>query len=311
MALNVSSVTAAPYTDSFNALIAELNARAATLSNSVDKTEQKQYKTILKTLAALNKPTDDLGDDIKSAGKIAKSLAKAFPNEFTSVATLSVLTQTNLATLVDGVFSNLTNEVQGSLNDLAAAIAALPPGSAKDNAQAAYDDAVALLNQGAADFSAFSKILASTLKAIVKGIAASQATGGGGGGGGGGGAGVQCKIDGANFNSLVDVNIYVNLTGELSISGSTLQRSVTIIAENVTAPGNYAATGGQVIEIGTGVAHSTLISGTVHIATFNLAQQKATGSFTFSSSQSSPVQDTNSIVNVTNGSFNISAITQF
>ena len=73
---------AAPFTSNFDDLIADLQTRAAALSNSVDKTQQKQFKTIEKVLTTLNKSTS-VATDVKNLGSAAKTLIKAFPTDYT------------------------------------------------------------------------------------------------------------------------------------------------------------------------------------------------------------------------------------
>src|SRR6267154_1615030 len=120
-----ASVARAALTDSFEALRDELVFRTSVLSNSDDKVELKQYKACLKAVAAIDRSTT-LANDIKTAAKITKSLAKAFTNDFsvaTAQATLASVTfSNNLQTLVTGTFSNLADEVQATLDDLQTAI---------------------------------------------------------------------------------------------------------------------------------------------------------------------------------------------
>jgi hypothetical protein len=120
----------AAYTESFDALRTELSNRAAILTGSVDKVEQKKGQTCLKIIAAIDKSTTLTGD-IKTAGKIAKSLIKAFPEEF---AMLVMFEPTNLSALLNDTLDNLTAEVQAELDALQTAINALPDGSAKTSA---------------------------------------------------------------------------------------------------------------------------------------------------------------------------------
>ena len=72
---------AAPFTSNFDDLIADLQTRAAALSNSTDKAEEKEYKTIEKVLSTLNKSTS-LTTDIKNLGSVSKTLIKAFPTDY-------------------------------------------------------------------------------------------------------------------------------------------------------------------------------------------------------------------------------------
>lgn len=294
----------AAFTDNFDALKTELASRSAALAESVDKTEQKQKKACDKAIATIDKSTS-LSGDVKTAGKVAKSLAKAFPSEF-GVSTFALITFTNnLSTLVSGVFSGLVEEVQVELDDLQTTIDGLPAGTAKDKAQELHDTAQQLLDDsnGSVDFALAAKALAGALKDVLKGVKAT--TSGNGGGGGGGGHGLNCKINGTPHNALGATGVYVGSTGELAITGPTLQKTVTVIAEGVTTPGTYPAAGGtgvQEISGGSGTYTGNL-TGTVYVSKLDLNHMAASGTFSFTATQTLPTVTSNE-VNVTEGSFN-------
>src|SRR5437762_1773344 len=80
--LTLPTQTRATWSPDFEPLLTELESRALTLGNSTDRTEQKQFRAVAKSVGALNNVADSLEDDLKTAGKIAGSLEKAFPEEF-------------------------------------------------------------------------------------------------------------------------------------------------------------------------------------------------------------------------------------
>ena len=127
--LFAAEAKAAPFTHDFDPLIADLQGRAATLSNSTDKVQQKQFKTIEKVLSTLDgKASTSLATDIKNLGSISKTLIKAFPTDYTPPGS-SLLTNTETA--LDGLIS----DVQTAINTTQTNLNALAAGSCKDKAQ--------------------------------------------------------------------------------------------------------------------------------------------------------------------------------
>ena len=215
-----------------------------------------------------------------------------------------------------GTFSlSRDTEVTADLSDLDTQISALPDGVKKVGFAKTANTIQLLLNTALGLTPASTE--ATGLAAVETGIlnlaktVLKAANSGGGGGGGGGtitGRGLTCKINGVAFTALAAGGVFVHETSELAISGPSAQKVVTIIATNVTGPGDYSAVASFVQEIATGVAYGNNVTGTIHIATFNLAQQKASGTFSFTASQSTPTPNPNSVLNVTQGSFNITTI---
>jgi hypothetical protein len=300
----------AAFTDNFDALRAELVARSVALSNSTDKLELKQKKSCDKIIGTIDKSTT-LAGDLKTVGTVAKGLAKAFAAEFSGS---SRVFSNNLATLVDQVGDGLANDVHGELDAVQLVVNALPEGADKVRVQDALNTAATLIDQavGAGTFADLAKGLASALKGILKSEQLAEAAQGGGGGGGGGGAkGLSCKVNGQSFNALGAAGSHVGITGQFTVTGATLQRAVTIIAFGVHGPGTYAAGGGtQVQEVGTGVSYTGNLTGTVTVVTFDLAGQKATGTFSFHATKTTPTPSSDA-VDVTEGTFNISTIAAF
>ncbi|MCG3150264.1 MAG: hypothetical protein PCFJNLEI_03745 [Verrucomicrobiae bacterium] len=312
--LVTSSAAHAAATSSFDALRAELLARANSLTGSVDKVEQKLGKTCVKVIAAIDKSTT-LSGDIKALGKISKTLLKAFPDDFVLEAAVTELLVVNdLSDLLEGSLSNLVATIQTELDEIQTEINALPEGSAKTSAQTAHDTAQDLLNQAGTspDFALAAKALSSSLKSLLSAIKTIDKANDSNGDGGGNG--LQCRINGVQHNAPAAAGVYVNITGQFTVNGPALngQKAVNISAVNVVGPGPYPAGAGTgVIDIAGGKTYSSNLSGTVYIATFNLAQQKASGTFTFSASQTTPSPVATNIVEVIQGSFNISTIQQF
>ena len=102
------------FTSDFGALRTELeHRRDDDLSGTLDKTGKKQLKAVLKAIKFLDKDADDLGDDIKTSGKVFKALRKAFAGEF-SVG----LHGDSLQSLLEDVFESLQDRVVSDTEDL-------------------------------------------------------------------------------------------------------------------------------------------------------------------------------------------------
>src|SRR5258707_314030 len=69
----------AAFSDNFDALRAELQSRSDSFTNVLDKVEQKLKKATDKIIVAIDKESTSLDTDVKTAGKVAKSVIKAFP----------------------------------------------------------------------------------------------------------------------------------------------------------------------------------------------------------------------------------------
>jgi hypothetical protein len=306
LALGLAAQAQAAYSDSFNALRVELVSRAAVLSSSDDKVEIKQSKVCLKAIAAIDK-SSTLANDVKTAGKVTKSLAKAFPSEF-GVSTLASITfSNNLHVLVTGVFNNLANDVHSGLDDLQTAINGMPAGTARNSAQSVHDAAEDLLDSGSSsDLLSFVKSLTTALKDVTKGtkIVNNGSGGGGGGGGGVGNATLKCSIDGKSFTAFGAGGTYVSITGEIDVLGATAQKGVNVTTFNVTSTGTYPAEAGcYVVDLSSGITYGNNVTGTVTITTFDTVHKKAIGTFSFSADQSTPPGSGH--VDVTAGQFNV------
>ena len=142
------SLQAAPFSAAFSSLRTELESRRDNdFGGTLDATLKKQQKAVLKGIAFLEKPADDLGDDLKNAGRIGKLLVKAYPAEFGGiplhVGPAAVL---DLGDVVTTLAADLEVLVQADFDDLSGALAGLSlKGQAK--VQAALDKAALGLGQ--------------------------------------------------------------------------------------------------------------------------------------------------------------------
>ena len=306
------ATTATPY---FTNLVSELQGRSTALTgttNKLAKTEKKAIDAALKSISTAHGLA--LTDDLKLASTVTKGLAKSFASEFAPAGVPTPPGTRALGKLTSTLVSNLAQEVTADLNDLNTQISALPDGAKKtgfEKSAAALQlklDAALAATPAAAEAAALATVETGILSLAKTVSKAANSGGSGGGGGGTGGHGLNCKINGVAFAALGAGGVYVQQTGELAITGGTLQKAVTIIAANVTAPGDYSAVASFVQEIGTGVTYASNVTGTIHIATFNLAQQKASGTFSFTATQTTPTPNPSNVLNVTQGTFNITTI---
>ena len=162
--LGAADSTRANFSATDGDLREELDFRTEFLASSTDKAEVKQYKAVLKALKFMDKTADDLGDDIKTAGKVRKTLAKAFPDEF-STAGFDV----SLGDSCRSLFIALQSLVEADLDDLSGDVSALSPkGQTKVNAAlAAAGLALDAVDQQFQD--EWAKLLAKAYKSWVKG----------------------------------------------------------------------------------------------------------------------------------------------
>ncbi|MCK6482035.1 MAG: hypothetical protein HUU06_07800 [Planctomycetaceae bacterium] len=142
----------------------ELQAREEALAGTTDKVEKKQLKAVQKALKSLDKPADDLGDDIKAAGAAVKGLLKAFPGEFEPSA------DSHLGSIYNTLFNAFSLLIEEDLDEVDGDLGGLSEkGRAK--AEASLAKALAALGDEDADFGnlpAWAKLLAKAYKEALK-----------------------------------------------------------------------------------------------------------------------------------------------
>jgi hypothetical protein len=167
-----------------------LEERSDTLTNTEDKVEVKQKKTVDKVLASFfKKPSTSLASDLKLAAKAAKSLAKVFPDEFVPAAEFVAF---NLNDLLQQALDDFDGEITADLSEAQDMVDSAPPGKCQDKAQKVLDKVMEQLvaADSAPNLSKLAKALAKAAKTVLKGQSLAEAalecdSGGGGGGGGG------------------------------------------------------------------------------------------------------------------------------
>jgi hypothetical protein len=310
-----STAKATPFTPYFDDLIVELQSRSAALSNSTDKVQIKQKKAVDKCLKLLvDKTSTSLATDLKNVGKVAKTLAKAFPEEFNPpVTTASAITIVSLSDLLNSAYSGFYTDVANLLEEIQTALATLPASSCKTAALAIVDDIQTLLDEAAAapDLATAVKTLSKGLKTIAKADAAAlkAADCNTGGSGGGNAKGLSCSVNGNSFSALGAAGVFLNITQQLTITGATAEKAVTVVVFGATGPGTYPiGDGSQVQLVSTFDTWADNATGTVTFTTLDIPAGKAVGTFEFTVTKTFPVSDSSNTVTVTNGKINISSI---
>jgi hypothetical protein len=308
-----SPTAQAAYTDNFDDLLTELQTRSIVLSNSTDKVLLKQKKACDKAIKNILKPADSLGDDVKTAGKVAKDLAKAFPGEFITLLSIKTVS-TNLSDLIDDLAVELHSEITNEFAELQADVDALPAGSAKTKAQTAIAKAEAalLLAETALDNADLFKALDTAIKAVVSGQkTVDKANNSGGGGGGGQGLTATITLNGVDDNWVANQNTgaeWVQGSGILDIggersSGSGTRLTVALCSGFNGQTGTYPlqASCGGFMDNGTFDFYPTQ-SGTLNITKCDAGTHTITGTFSLTAS------DGNKTFTIT-GSFDLNNLT--
>jgi hypothetical protein len=166
------TLQAAPFSAAFDTLRTELESRRdGDFGGTLDAARKKQQKAVLKGIASLDRPADDLGDDLKNAGRIGKLLMKAYPAEFGGVALrVGPAAVLDLGDVVSTLAYDLEALVQADFDDLSGGLAGLSlKGQAK--VQAALDRAALGLGQDWAADQVLDhiKALGKSWKSIAKG----------------------------------------------------------------------------------------------------------------------------------------------
>ena len=170
---------AAPYTDHFDPLIAELQLRSAELTNTEDKVEVKQKKAVDQVLATFEKKTStSLAGDLKLAKTAASKLAKAFPGEFATGLTVEAAAEfTNLADLLQQALDAFGGDIEVLLAAAQEVVDSAFPGKCQDKAQAVLDTVRTYLDTAAIgpDLNTIISALDKAAKSVLKGQSLAEA----------------------------------------------------------------------------------------------------------------------------------------
>lgn len=271
----------AAYSDNFDDLRAELVSRASVLTNSLDKTKQKQGKVCVKAIATLDKSTQSLGTDIKAGGKVAKTLSKTFTNDFQTAQLALVVI--DLQTLLNDALTGIADNIQTALDLLQTSINSLPAGNSKTSAQAALDAAQTALTSvlTAPDIQSAVKLLSTAFKELTKGQSIVTKAGGGGGGGGSCGtittSTVMMTVQTVpwsatmNFPTSFAGGEYLVSTGFFNVGGTAADGSALGITVNTGVTTNVPNT--YAISVG---VNSTYTIGSPPTQTFNITSGTVT-----------------------------------
>jgi hypothetical protein len=317
-ALVTPNAKATPYTDNFDALIAELQARGASLSNATDKVGKSQYKACVKSLQTFAKDSTSLATDLKNGVKVAKALIKAFPGDFTTNMTATAaatLTASTFGELLEAAYTGLADDVEAALAALQTTVNALPAGSAKDKALEAIAAATQALAEAenATDYDTGAKALATAIKEIAKGAKAAASGGGGGGGGGASKLSAKVIINGVTNNWVATAagGEWVKSTGILDVGGTTgpsgaptSQLSAALGSGYNGTTGAFALGGnvGGYFDFGA-MRFYGAVSGTLNITSFSEANTTIKGTFSYTAS------DGTTTIQVTEGEFEVYDLT--
>jgi hypothetical protein len=292
----------AAYTNVFDALRAELLSRSLTLSNSTDKVDQKNKKVIDKAIKAIDKPAKTLANDINTAAKIAKSLAKAFPADFPTNDTVSVMAPAptiagpTLLSLFEDVFSDIATIITDTLTQLSTTVAGLADSKNKTKAQEAItgaQNALAVANV-ADNFKDVVKALSRAFKFVVAGQkAAAKPTGGGGGGNCGTitTSTVTMTVNSVAWSATMNPpssfagGEYIVSTGFFNVGGTAADGSALGLSvdSGVTGPGTYPIATNSIYTVGSPPTQIfTVTSGTITITGLNTTSWTTCGTATFS-----------------------------
>jgi len=311
----VDPCEATPFTAHFDNLISDLQSREASLSNSADRIQQNELKAIRVALGTLEgKNSTSLGTDIQSLGSVAKILAKAFPNDFASPnGTFSMDLETALQGLIGDV-NAILDATQSTVNGLDASPCATKAQGRLNTAANQVDAA-----STAPDFANASRLLGIALKLAQGADAAAAKCAFGGSVGIGSGDYMKATISG-DFDLQFSATergtvfaIYDPTANALGINAAVLSLGGVDIGfwvSNVDGPGTYPLLmESAVSRINPSIGY-VLSSGTITFTTYDLANQKAAGTFSFTAS--ADTGDTTDPATVTvEGAFRISKITTY
>ena len=298
---------AVPFTVAFFSLKTEMESRRDGVYAADDLTaaQKKELRAILKALKTLDKVAESVGDDIQTAGKVAKTLEKAFPAEFAPGVVLT------LGDRMQGALNFLHTLVNSDFGDLQDRQPGLVDSKSISGVQKALDDATRGFDAYAAASiqSKSTRGLLEAWNAIQKGIAIADRDSGGGGTN----PFMTATVQGVAFTAIAP-------SAEIQTSGNGLQifgtdgafpaahRTVYLLVLGVTGTGSFSVlTPGSEgnlqeypINNNTPVIYP-VTAGTLTVTTFDPPNRVA-GTFFFDAT--APAART-----VTNGEFDITDIT--
>jgi hypothetical protein len=263
----------------FQTLRGELtNRRDNDFSGTLDATQKKQQKAVIKALATLDKTSKSFSTDLKNAGKIVKSLAKVYPDEFVEISAIATLRD-----VADFMFNRLHDIVAEDISALDGDVSGLSTkGQAKVGALVdAGENAIA--DARGSDFTDWQKALIAGYKAFLKGrkLADNDKPDTGGK------QFLKATIGGQKWESDNDTRtaVYNSFGGLLVITGT----KVGLPAKNLSiTPVAVAGTGTFTISVGTynelGFPTKSYLAsntGTLTITTFDTVNLRIAGTFSF------------------------------
>ncbi len=302
----------AMFTDHFHLLLTELQTRSLALSNSTDVIEKKQKKAADLAIKKLNRSTKSLATDIKAAGAVSKSLARAFPDDFPTAPLGGAGFSFTLDALLFIGFDGLQEDVEQEISKLEALMASLPDGKPKAKAFAAYAVAINKLATitAATSFADWAKALTATLTKTLAGQKTAIKAGGTTGGGGGGvGMSADIVVDGGSTDHWVADTTYtewVQGASLLTVEGDrtaspSYHLTVPILSGFSGATGTYGLASGAG-GVSFGLDYYAVSSGSITVSTFNAAAQTLSGTFSFTATNDV------STITVSSGVFNLNTL---
>ena len=131
-----AAAAAAPFTAAFDGIRTELvDRRDDDLAGDLDRAQRRQLRAVLAALARLDRPADDLADDVRTAATVYRTLERAFPAEFAP----PVITDPppDLSDAVDDSLADLLAATGAAYDGLAASVPSMPEGRLKARAEKA------------------------------------------------------------------------------------------------------------------------------------------------------------------------------
>ena len=157
-------------TETYAALRAELETRRDNdFGGELDKDAKKQQKAVAQSLKFLDKKSKGRADDLKWTARIAKALAKAYPEDF---ATTDGGEPLDLSDLVDQIIMNQAGAVDADIGELEGRVTSLTGSLGRRAVKASEKARIALGDAGQLDIADMKKratLLRRAEKQLVKG----------------------------------------------------------------------------------------------------------------------------------------------